>query len=127
VKTSATTLNLDGDKEAATGTPATTLVDPRKRKRSRSSGIERGQWVMLIDDNGKVQRCKVSWVSPMKETFVLKNYDTKEAIKLESSEWRTLKAEGRLKRIEESSLTERSLEGAIRGVLEKGAPAATTA
>lgn len=104
------------DKDAPSTPPP---ADPRKSLRKRSSGIERGQWVELTDTRGYVARCKLSWVSPLKETFVLKNYDTKEAITLKADEWKELKAAGRLRLIEETSVSERSLIGALRGVLER--------
>jgi hypothetical protein len=109
------------------GTVAMTInpVDPRANLRKRSVSIERGQWLEMVDEDGEVQRCRLSWVSPLKETFVLKNYDTKAAITLRAEEWKALQAEGRIRPIEEHSLTERSIEGAVRGLLD--APAEETA
>ncbi len=98
-------------------------ADPRTKLRKRSAKIERGQWVEMVDEDGNVQRCKLSWVSPLKETYVFKNYDTKAAITLKSDEFRALQKRGGIKMIEEQSLTGRSIEGAIRGLLEKPAAA----
>jgi hypothetical protein len=71
----------------------------------------------MTDVDGTVQRCRLSWVSPLKETFVLKNYDTKEAVTLTAEKFQMLEREGRIKIIEEQSLTERSIQGAMMGML----------
>ncbi len=100
-------------------------ADPRARLRKRSIDIERGQWIEMADDDGVIQHCRLSWVSPLKETFIFKNYDTKLAITLTSEEFRWLQSKGRIKLLEEHSITERSIEGAIRGLLQQ--PAETPA
>ncbi len=99
--------------------PIATAADPRAKLRKRTTTIERGQWIEMTDEDGTVQRCRLSWVSPLKETFVLKNYDTKEAVTLTAEEFQLLEGEGRIKLIEEHSLTERSIQGAIMGMLDK--------
>jgi hypothetical protein len=99
--------------------PVATASDPRAKLRKRTTTIERGQWIEMTDEDGTVQRCRLSWVSPLKETFVLKNYDTKEAVTLTAEEFQMLEGEGRIKLIEEHSLTERSIQGAIMGMLDK--------
>jgi hypothetical protein len=99
--------------------PVATAADPRAKLRKRTTTIERGQWIQMTDEDGTVQRCRLSWVSPLKETFVLKNYDTKEAVTLTAEEFQLLETEGRIKLIEEHSLTERSIQGAILGMLDQ--------
>lgn len=103
--------------------PTMPASDPRAKLRKRNTTIERGQWIEMKDEDGSLQRCRLSWVSPLKETFVFKNYDTKEAITLTAEEFVWLESKGRVKLIEEHSLTERSIEGAIRGLLEEPAAA----
>ncbi|MFN5542813.1 MAG: DUF1631 family protein [Betaproteobacteria bacterium] len=97
--------------------PNATVSDPRAKLRKRTTTIERGQWIEMTDVDGTVQRCRLSWVSPLKETFVLKNYDTKEAVTLTAEKFQMLEREGRIKIIEEQSLTERSIQGAMMGML----------
>jgi len=92
--------------------------DPRKKLRKRTTTIARGQWIAMTEESGAVRRCRLSWVSPLKETFVLKNYDTKEAITLTAEEFHLLESQGRIKLIEENSITERSIHGAIAGMLD---------
>ena len=111
-----------GDVDHELGVP---VSDPRAKLRRRNTAIERGQWIEMKNDDGSSQRCRLSWVSPLKETFVFKNYDTKEAITLSAEEFVWLESQGRVKLIEEHSLTERSIEGAIRGLLAE--PSATDA
>ncbi len=104
------------------------VIDPRIKRRatSRSQGIERGQWLELVDEGGLVTRCKLSWVSPMQETFVLKNFDTRQAITLQAAEWRELSKQGRLRVIADESLTEKGLEQAVKGLLHaQGEPPET--
>jgi hypothetical protein len=106
----------------------TPITDPRIKRRatSRSQGIERGQWLELIDDEGQITRCKLSWVSPMQETFVLKDFDTRQAITLQAEQWRELSRQGRLRVITEESITEKGLEQAVKGLLHQdGSPGAT--
>jgi hypothetical protein len=107
-------------------TPAPTAVDPRSQMRKRSSSIERGQWIEMRDDAGKVQRCRLSWISPLKETFVFKNYDNKQAVTLSTADFQALLKSGDIKLIDDASITERSLVGAIKTVMET-APAAKPA
>jgi len=113
-----------GDLEGQLEMPTT---DPRANLRKRNTTIERGQWIEMKDENGSTQRCRLSWVSPLKETFVFKNYDTKEAITLSAEEFVRRESEGRVKLIEEQSLTERSIEGALRGLLDAPASAGVAA
>ena len=98
--------------------PLALASDPRQKLRKRTTTIARGQWIEMTDDDGDLQRCRLSWVSPLKETFVLKNYDTKEAVTLTAEEFQLLESQGRIKLIEEHSLTERSIQGAILGMLD---------
>ena len=98
--------------------PLPLAVDPRKNLRKRTTSIARGAWIAMTDDDGTVQRCRLSWVSPLKETFVFKNYDTKEAVTLTAEEFQRLDSLGHIKPIEEHSLTERSIQGAILGMLD---------
>ncbi len=107
--------------------PVAIAEDPRAKLRKRTTTIERGQWIEMTDEDGTVQRCRLSWVSPLKETFVLKNYDTKEAVTLSAEEFQFLDSEGRIKLIEEHSLTERSIQGAILGMLDKPDSASSAA
>ncbi|MFM7459262.1 MAG: DUF1631 family protein, partial [Burkholderiales bacterium] len=92
--------------------------DPRKKLRKRTTTIARGQWIAMTDESGAVRRCRLSWVSPLKETFVLKDYDTKEAITLTVEKFHLLESQGRITLIEENSITERSIHGAIVGMLD---------
>jgi hypothetical protein len=48
----------------------------------------------------------------------LKNYDTKEAITLTAKEFHLLESQGRIKLSEQNSITERSIYGAIVGMLD---------
>jgi hypothetical protein len=107
--------------------PLRLAADPREKLRKRTTTIARGQWIAMTDTDGAVQRCRLSWVSPLKETFVLKNYDTKKAVTLTAEEFQFLESEGRIKLIDEHSLTERSIQGAILGMLDtpQGAIGAT--
>jgi len=116
--------DLSGDVDDAPALPA---IDPRANLRKRNTTIDRGQWIEMRNEDGSSQRCRLSWVSPLKETFVFKNYDTKQAITLSSEEFVGLESLGRIKLIEENSLTERSIEGAIRGLLEEPVAGATPA
>jgi hypothetical protein len=94
------------------------VADPREKLRKRTTSIARGQWIEMTNEDGAVQRCRLSWVSPLKETFVFKNYDTKEAVTLTAEEFQLLESQRRIKLIEEHSLTERSIQGAILGMLD---------
>jgi hypothetical protein len=98
--------------------PVALAADPREKLRKRTTSIARGQWIEMTDEDGAVQRCRLSWVSPLKETFVFKNYDTKEAVTLTAEEFQLLESRSRIKLIEEHSLTERSIQGAILGMLD---------
>lgn len=92
--------------------------DPRKKQRKRAATIARGQWDAMTEASGAVHRYRLLWVSPLKETFVLKNYDTKEAITLTAKEFHLLESQGRIKLSEQNSITERSIYGAIVGMLD---------
>jgi hypothetical protein len=98
--------------------PLRLVADPREKLRKRTTSIARGQWIEMTNEDGSVQRCRLSWVSPLKETFVFKNYDTKEAVTLTAEQFQLLESQSRIKLIEEHSLTERSIQGAILGVLD---------
>jgi len=99
---------------AVASSPA--AVDPRTRLRKRTVDIERGQWIDLRTPDGAFQRCRLSWISPLMESLVFKNYDNNQALTLAPAEFKEKLKSGDIKLVEVGSLMQRSVDEAIQGL-----------
>jgi hypothetical protein len=102
---------------AGADTIALAAVDPRSRLRKRTVDIERGQWIDWRMEDGTHQRCRLSWVSPLMESLVFKNYDNNQALTLTPAEFNAKLRAGDIKLVADSSLMQRSVDEAIKGLM----------
>jgi hypothetical protein len=84
--------------------------------------VERGQWIQLKGEGDAWHSCKLTWISPSRENYVFKDYTAHEAITVTAFDLKNRLRSGSARRIDDSSLTQRSIDGAVASLMHKIGP-----
>ncbi len=108
---------VDDDKQWPASPPVS--EPPAPPVSSDSPEMKRGQWIQLRIIEEDWHACKLTWVSPSGENFVFKDFNSKAAFTMSAFDLKNKLRSGDARLVEESSLTQRSIDGAVADLARK--------
>ena len=99
------------------------LVDPRTQTRQRSLKLARNAWIATRVNGIGAQQCRLLWISPLQESFIFRNYSAADAenstVVMSAEDLDEAFKRGIVTVMDNTHLTRRSIEGALRAMLGK--------
>jgi hypothetical protein len=79
-------------------------------------GLARGVWMEFTEDDGRKQRCRLNWMSPVQGTCIFKDLDRNRSFAISVDDLRAKRKEGKVVIVDGPGVAQSTIDGAIADV-----------